>query len=301
MDLAKMRARLAALNNESGTNFADNFWKPEVGKTEIRIIPSALDPDNPFTELMFHSAKGMFKYPVLSLTNFGQQDPIEEFIKELRSTSDRDNWSLSGKISPKPRYFCPVIVRGEEEKGVRLWNIGPGIYKALLSLAADEEIGDFTDIVNGTDMVVEKTAAKTPGSFPEITVRAKRKSSPLSTDAAKVEEWLKAENQPKAIDCFRRFDYDYIKKCLEAYLSGKPVDQVASETTNTSTDTKEAAEPGESKGKVEETRTVDSDTEIVARPSASAPAAAPAAKASKKQKKFEDLFGKEGDVDDLPF
>lgn len=272
-----MRAKLEALNNQdngSGVDNSDKFWKAPLGKSTIRIVPSAYDLDNPFTELLFHSSK-VFKYAPLSLSNFGAQDPIEEFIKKLRETSDKDNWSLSGKISPKSRYFCPIIVRGEEEKGVRLWNIGPTIYKALLSLAADEEIGDFTDVTSGTDMVVEKTAPKTPGAFPEITVRAKRNSSALSDDPKKVEEWLKAENQPKAIECFRKPDYDYIKKNLQAYLAGKPVDEQSVKSEETSEE-----KPQTVPVSVEEKKKTSFE---VSKPKAS----------QSTSKKFNDLFGDE--------
>ena len=182
MDLSLIKQKLQQINEQSQER-QDNSalrWVPGNGKSQIRIVPSVENPDNPFTELMFYNRLG--KYPILALTNFNEQDPVEEFIETLRATDDKDNWSLSGKISARPRYFVPVIVRGEEDKGVRIWSISSTIYKALLSLAADDEIGDFTDIQNGTDMIVEKTPPTTPGAFADITVRARRSSSPLSED-----------------------------------------------------------------------------------------------------------------------
>ena len=145
MNLDLIRKKLAQINEQSQEK-QDNSalkWIPANGKSQIRIVPSVENPDNPFTELMFYNK--LSKYPILALTNFNEQDPVEEFIETLRATDDKDNWSLSGKISARPRYFVPVIVRGEEDKGVRIWSISTTIYKALLSLAADEEIGDFTD------------------------------------------------------------------------------------------------------------------------------------------------------------
>ena len=58
---------------------------------------------------------------------------------QLKKTSDKDNWSLAGKLTPKTRIFAPVVVRGQEDQGVRLWGFGITIYKALLALAE----GDF--------------------------------------------------------------------------------------------------------------------------------------------------------------
>lgn len=214
MDLSIIKKKLDSLNNDSQERVDNSavFWKPDFGKNNIRVVPSKFDPNNPFTELKFHNA--ISKYPILALSNFGAQDPVEEFIAKLRETNNKDNWSLSGKISPRFRYFVPVIVRGEEEKGVRLWSLGITTYKALLTLAADDEIGDFTDIVNGTDMIVEKVNGN---PYPEITVRARRNSSPLSDDAEQVKKWL--NEQPNPIECFRKPDYDYIKGQLQRYLT----------------------------------------------------------------------------------
>jgi hypothetical protein len=181
------------------------------------------------------------KFPILALSNFGEQDPVEEFIETLRATDDKDNWSLSGKISARPRYFIPVIVRGEEDKGVRIWSISATIYKALLSIAADEEYGDFTDITKGFDFVVEKTPPKTEGAFAEITIRPKRDNSVLSENKAEVKKWL--TEQPKVLDLFRKPTYDWLKKQLKAYLEGKPAAEESTSTSETKEEKKEEAKP----------------------------------------------------------
>jgi hypothetical protein len=58
---------------------------------------------------------------MVALSNFGKQDPIEEFVKELRKTNDKDNWSLSGKLNPKTRIFAPVVL---EEKKIKELDYG---------------------------------------------------------------------------------------------------------------------------------------------------------------------------------
>lgn len=270
MNLDLIKKKLEQINEQSQER-QDNSalrWVPANGKSQIRIVPSVENPDNPFTELMFYNK--LSKYPILALTNFNEQDPVEEFIETLRATNDKDNWSLSGKISARPRYFVPVIVRGEEDKGVRIWSISSTIYKALLSLAADEEIGDFTDIKDGTDMIVEKTPPATPGAFADITIRAKRSSSPLSEDKAELKKWL--TEQPKPLDLFRKPTYDWLKKQLKAFVEGKPVE-----------DTPAAEEKKEDK-KEEAPK-----TEFKVQEEAPKPAAKPAPKKSVTTK-FDDLF-----------
>ena len=287
MNLDAIKKKLDELNNseQGNVNNSDKFWTVPFGKSQVRIVPSMYNPDNPFTELKFHNK--LAKYPILALSNFGEQDPVEDLIEKLRETSDKENWSLSGKLTPRPRYFVPVIVRGEEDKGVRIWSIGITTYKALLTLAADEEIGDYTDIANGTDMVVEKVK-KDP--FPEITIRAKRTSSPLSENKEELEKWLK--DQPDPAELFRKPDYNYIKKKLKEYLD-----------PSTATESTEKVEAK-----------VDEDVKKVA-PKEETPAelklnttTAPATKKAVQKSmasKFDDLFGDDSSMDtpddELPF
>ena len=216
MDLNAIKAKLSALNTDNQsqekTDYTKIFWRPEMGKQTVRLVPSAYDPAFPFKELKFHYGVG--KYPMVALSNFGKQDPIEEFVKELKKTSDKDNWSLAGKLNPKTRIFAPVVVRGEEDKGVRLWGFGITIYKALLALAEDEDVGDFTDVINGWDMVVEMQAGN---PYPTTTVRIKPKQTPLSDNNDLVDKWLK--EQPNPVDVHNQYDYDFIKKQLQNYLN----------------------------------------------------------------------------------
>lgn len=247
MDLDKIKQKLSNLSqdNQKGpkVDYEKVFWRPTTGKHQIRIVPSAFNPDYPFSELFFHYTVG--KYPMIALSNFGKQDPVEEFIKELKSTSDSENWSLAGKLQPKQRTFAPIVVRGQESEGVRLWGFSKTVYKALLSLAEDEDIGDYTDPVTGFDLVVEQT----PGNpYPETSVRIKPKQSPLSEDAAQVKAWLK--DQPNPLEVYTEYDYDFIKKQLLEYLepgSSTPQDQESTSDTPTKTESHFKLETGKSK------------------------------------------------------
>jgi len=222
MDLNAIKAKLAEMN--SGSNDREKidydkvFWKPSIGKHQIRILPSAHNPSFPFTEIKFHY--GIGKYPMVALSNFGKQDPIEEFVKELRKTSDKDNWSLAGKLTPKVRVFAPVVVRGEEDMGVRLWGFGKTIFKALLSLAEDEDVGDYTDVVNGFDLVVEQVAGN---PYPDTSVRIKPKMTPVTADTTLAGKWLKEQPDPMA--SFTQYDYEFIKRQLMKYLDPNAEDE----------------------------------------------------------------------------
>ncbi len=122
MDISQLKSRLASLQNPRGGQKKDyslTIWKPTVGKHIVRIVPSMYNKSNPFKELFFHY--GINNKTMISPTSFGEKDPIVEFAQGLRKSED---WQSAKKFEPKLRVFVPVIVRGEEDKGVRLWEFG---------------------------------------------------------------------------------------------------------------------------------------------------------------------------------
>ena len=125
---------------------------------------------------------------------------------------------LAKKLDPKVRIFAPVIVRGEEDMGVRLWQFGKQVYEELLSLATDEEIGDYTDIVNGRDITVETVGPESTGTkYNKSSVRVKLKTSPLGENKAQVEKWM--TDQPNPTDSFKKYTFEEMKSALEKWLS----------------------------------------------------------------------------------
>jgi len=149
------------------------YWKPkEEGKYQIRFVPSKINKDNPFQEVFMHYGVG--KYPIVALTNWGEDDPIVDITKKLRKSTETENWRLAKQLDPKMRVFAPVIVRGEEDKGVRLFEFSKTIYMELLSIADDEDYGDFTDINQGFDFVVNATKVQDRPGF-ALSVRPKPK------------------------------------------------------------------------------------------------------------------------------
>ena len=220
MDLSAIKSKLSALQNQKqGGQKRDMsliLWKPTVGKHSVRIVPAVWDKSNPFKEVLVHY--GIGNRTMISLVNFGEKDPIVEFAKQLASSGDKENWMMSRKLEPKMRVFAPVIVRGEEEKGVRLWEFGKQVYAELLSLADDPDVGDYTDVIQGRDITIETTGPGTNGtSFNQSKVRVRTKTTPLSEDAAEVQKWL--SNQPEVFPIFKKYSYDEMKESLLSWLN----------------------------------------------------------------------------------
>ena len=223
MDLNLIKNKLSALQSsgqkKEKVDYTLTQWKPKgEGKYQIRVVPSKLDKQNPFKEVLVHY--GYAKFPIYALTNWGEKDPIVEFAKQLRGTNDRDNWSLAKKLDPKMRIFAPIIVRGEEDKGVRLWEFGKEIYLQLLGLAEDEDYGDFTDINEGFDFTLEAIMGDIGGRQGlKSSIRPKRKTSVLSEDISQIETWL--EDQPDILEMQSKFkkSFDDLKTVLTNFLN----------------------------------------------------------------------------------
>ena len=224
MDLYEIKNRLERLNNPGGGkkgDFKANFWRPPVGeKSQIRLVPYKHNKSFPFSELYFYF--GIGKPRMIALTNFEESDPIMEFATQLRKTGEKDNMDLAKKLYPKLRIFAPVVVRGEEDKGVRFWEFGKMVYQELLGVMSDEDYGDITDISKGRDVNVEVIPAKETGKmFNTTTVRVKPNTSALVDDKKTVESLL--DNQKDLVSLFKKYTFDEMKEELQGWL--KPADK----------------------------------------------------------------------------
>ena len=218
IDLDSIRQRLQTMQqstNTGGNNSADSFWKPTVGKTQVRIVPYAFDKNNPFIELYFHYEIG--KRTIISPTSFGRPDPIVEFAEKLKRSGDKEDWKLGKKIEPKFRCYVPVIVRGKESEGVKFWAFGKSIYTELLSIIADPDYGDITDLMHGRDITVEYTAAEKEGAFPTTTVRVKPSQTPATSDKDIAE--MIVNKQKNITDLFTELTYEEMREALGKWLN----------------------------------------------------------------------------------
>ena len=222
MDVNLMKKRLDALNAKASKKtenqeFKSVFFKPVVGKQTIRIVPSKFNPKDPFTEMYFYYDMGGIK-TLASPINWKEKDPIVALAKQLRQTNEAENWKLAKKLDPKVRYMVPVVVRGEEDQGVKIWSFGKEVYQDLLNIANDDEIGDIDDVAEGRDIKLVTVGPEVTGTrYNKTTVSPSMKVSPL----AKTEEEITAllETQPNPKEVYKRYTFDEIKEALSEWLT----------------------------------------------------------------------------------
>ena len=222
MDLNAIRKRLSQL--QTTNNRTSSLWKPQPGKTQIRIVPYSFNKDNPFIELFFHYNLNNRSY--LSPISFGRPDPIEEFAQKLRGSGNKEDYQLARKLEAKMRTFAPVIVRGEEKAGVKFWGFGKTVYQVLLSVIADPDYGDITDPVNGRDVVVEFISAEETGaSFPTTKIRVKPNQTPISDEPEILE---KVKEQQDIREIYQELSYDDLSGVLNEWLNPSEEDDTES-------------------------------------------------------------------------
>ena len=229
MDLSLIKKRLNQL--QTTNNRTSSLWKPQPGKTQIRIVPYAFNKDNPFIELFFHYNLNNRSY--LSPISFGRPDPIEEFAQKLKGSGSKEDYQLSRKLEAKMRTFAPIIVRGEEKQGVKFWGFGKTVYQELLSIIADPDYGDITDPVNGRDVVVEFISAEETGaSYPTTKIRVKPNQTPIS-DEPEVLETVKTQQDIKEI--YQELSYDDLTEVLNEWLNPSDSDSDEEEASQKAT------------------------------------------------------------------
>jgi len=220
MDLNAIKRRLGEMQSQTNNNSGGGkqlFWKPSVGKQVVRVVPNKYNKEFPFTEMKFYYGIGS-KRVMASPSNWGEKDPIMEFAKQLRQTNDRENWRLAKKLDPKTRIFAPIVVRGEESEGVKLWQFGKEVYQEFLNMAADEEIGDYTDMAQGRDIKLTTVGPEVTGTpYNKTSIGPSMKTSPIAEDSAVVESCLNEQADPMKV--FKPLSYDEMKEALQEWLA----------------------------------------------------------------------------------
>jgi hypothetical protein len=196
-----IEALKAKINSLSGNSKGDSktkltFWKPSLGTHDIRFLPlvdGAKNPlSQPFYEVAYYDNKDLGDRRFVAPSQYGEPDCLKEVALQLAKDKSREAWLVRKKLTPRERYYSAILVRGEEEKGVQVWEISPKVCKEIYSLLvmpdyADE---DLFSVESGFDFTVSVTATdKMFNNYPvkEIKLVPRRKSSKLAPKKEQIE------------------------------------------------------------------------------------------------------------------
>ncbi len=232
INMELMRKKLAALRGDGDSAENSVWFKPQEGEQVIRIVP-ATDGD-PLKEMHFHYNVGEHKGGILCpKRNFGERCPICDFAssvwKDGVNNNDEDSKKLAKSLFVRARYFSPVIVRGQEDEGVKVYGYGKKAYELLLGYILDPEYGDITDSLEGTDITLVYTKPTTPGAYPQTSLKMRRSTSTLLEDQEAIPALL--DRMPDFDGLFERLSPEEIDAILDEQLSGNlSAEQRSSET-----------------------------------------------------------------------
>jgi len=234
LNLEAMKAKLkASKTGAKPTTSTSTMWKPKAGDQHVRILPTA-DGD-PFREFHFHYGVGKNPGIYCNKRNDNGECAICDFASKLwRDGVENDDSTLKNeakKLFARKRYYSPVLVRGSESEGVKIWAYGKTAYETLLGYVLDPDYGDITDPQTGTDIKLTYTLASGPGAFPKTSLQPRRRPSVLCDDAiADCQELL--DSVPVIDQLFERKTSEQIEQMLNDYLSSDDsAESSSSETT----------------------------------------------------------------------
>lgn len=218
MDIKAVQERLKQLEGGSSSENKTKidysvYWRPtEEGDYTIRILPNKKDPKYPFEDVELY---WNLKNKPISPKAWGEEDIVEDYRIKLFKKGTDEAKKIAKNLFPSNKSYAQIIVRGEEDNGVRILELGFNQVKALLKYATNPEYGDFTDEVNGYDFTVTATRKEGNKTLTLSFVPA-RNNSPISSDKKLVKKWL--TEQPDVLEHLWKPDESYLKKILKEYI-----------------------------------------------------------------------------------
>lgn len=189
------------------------FLKLEQGRNVIRFLPPAAGKKSPFRVIYQHyvdvpGATGpvVFTCPRMESK---QQCPSCAQADKFRKSGNPVDRERAFEMLPSRRVMANVIDRKDPEAGPKVLGFGKKIHEALIALRKDADAGgDFTDPMNGFDIIIERTGAGRTDT--KYAVLGARKLSPLGND-----EWIEQQHDLDAFARVRALDE------IEAALRGE--------------------------------------------------------------------------------
>lgn len=256
------------------------FFKPELGQHNVRFLPYSDANGQPFQEVSYYDSRLLSERRFVAPAQFAQEDPVFEMLTELKKDRSKEAWKIWKNLTPKERYYAPILVRGQEDKGVQIWELNSKVLKDIYSVLAhqdykdenmmDTQTGyDFTVTVSPTDKLFNGNPVK------EIKLQPRRKPSPLANDEATIEKFVKSIPNLEAYFKAQIKTKEEMTQMLENFLAGN-----GSDGTESSQDVVESVVMEKTTGKT--TNTV--GTEVT-------PPSVEANKVKKAKKSIDDAFG----------
>lgn len=213
-----------------------DFWKVPQGSSIVRFLPPRPGRPTIYRFIWEHyidvpgGAPGANKRQrivcPLQQSKADKLDPRRcpccAYAEKLRATGNEDDYKLAGDYVAQRKIFANILVRDQEDRGIRIWSFGKKVYEQLDAIRRDSRAGgNFAHPVTGFDIVVKRTGATMNDTT--YTCLPARNSSPLHDDAAIMEALL--ESMPDLDRHARILPEAEIRKVWQSAFPGaEPID-----------------------------------------------------------------------------
>lgn len=215
VDLAAIRRKMKILQNGYQSSRVQ-FWRPGPGEYSIRALPwpdEMLKDGQPFVERYFYYLGD--KPGFLAPFQFGKEDPVADLRKKLYSTQDPADRAIAKQLKPSMRTYLPVLERGKESEGVKLFSFGKGVHQRLLGYFLKKDTENWIDTKGGYD--IDVTISKIKGKkYNDTAVELARKPSDLADSDDKINELL--ESMPDVDNVYSQKSTAEIEAILNSWL-----------------------------------------------------------------------------------
>lgn len=207
---------LSKMQSQSGLK----WLSLEEGENIVRLIPPKAPRVDFSMEFKICYNVGPNKKQIVPGRQFNQPSPAEDHIDVLVARGDDASKAQAAAMVPKMRtnfFLIPRKIGGKEiaeaDQEPHLFTTNLYVLRDITAIFADPEYGDITDPATGVDITIHyKNGDHTQNGFPEWTIIARRKSSPLGT-AEQIVAWT-------AEDLFAKYhigepsEPEYVQACL---------------------------------------------------------------------------------------
>lgn len=247
LDLSKLKSKVAQLKGDNKTSVRKSiFWSAPLPKGqksaeyEVFMVPWPDLEDYPFKEKWFYyelgnmkdstgnslkDENGRFIKAPLTLKQFGEADPVDDLIRKLwdkegkEKEEAKNDQEAAKKLFSSQTVYVPVIIKGEEALGVRLWKFSSKkVYERLIELFMKDKVGDLNDPSNDiwiSIKVEEEPSKKWPmnkkiGSI-DLELLDRR---PLSEDQEQIDKWVSEVPDLDEALKFQKYTSEGLRKLL---------------------------------------------------------------------------------------
>lgn len=205
-NIEAMKKKIAAISGGNKAAAGSNGQKSDrpklawakfgLGSHDIRILPYKDSNSQPVQEVSYYDTRLLSEQRFVCPAQWGSPDPIFDLLADLKKDyGNKNSWKLYLQLRPRERYFVPVIVRGEEDKGPQVWEFNSKMLKELYAIFThpDYQDEDMTDPQNGYDFTLTLTPTdKTFNGYvvKDYKLQARRKPSPIMQSQADVDAML---------------------------------------------------------------------------------------------------------------